>query len=374
MTDAATTDPGEDRFRVALRERLEVDRLQTVTPPVGAVLARARRRGRTRAAGAVLAVAAVAGGVSLVGSPSRPAQPAGGLVAEVLLAEGADELGAWRLLGRAAERCLLLVRDTSEGGACGLADPPRLQETSVRAVGSGESAQTLIAGLVPDGAERVVVDPSSGELVPAQVRRGGGLRWFVLRLDGVTGVDALTALAGDGAEVDRLEMPLPPPSAPGTDAPEGVPSAPPPGPPPPPPPAPSSAPGVRAPAALRLTATDEFGRVTAVREGPEGLEVDVDRVDWLSGQEAVDIAAGRGEEPGGDYHLVDDSPRTRTYGLSDEVAVWGSLGFGVEPSMPERVTLDRWRTFLKTAVGRQTLFHLEVEDGVVLGIEEQYRP
>lgn len=351
------TDRLDDSLSRALRDRLEADRRATATPPVGLVLARARHRTTSRVAAAALAIAVVVGGAALALPADAPAPDgldvAGGDQGPVLLAEGTDGRGAWQLLGRASDRCLLLVRAGAEGGSCGLADPPRLEETSVQSVGRGASAETLVAGLVPDGADVVAVDPTVGEARAAVSYEDAGLRWFVARLPGVTGLDGVVALR-DGQEVARTSTPLPPPPEPRTPA--------------------SAAPGLRAPVALRLTATDEFGRVTALREGPEGLEVDVDRVDWLSGQEAVDAAAARGEEPGGDYYLVDDSTRTRTYGLTNEAVVWGSIGFGAEPSAPERVTLDRWQAFLQTEAGGQALFHLDLKDGVVLGIEEQYQP
>ena len=137
---------------------------------------------------------------------------------------------------------------------------------------------------------------------------------------------------------------------------------------------PSAADGeVKAPRPGKIAQTDEFGEVTAVRDVDGTLQVDVDRVDMLGGAEAQAAAAAAGDEINNDYYVVNDNPRVRTYRLSAEVVVWGDIGFG-HPGNPQRVTADEWRRFVATQQGRQTLFHFDLEDGAVVGIEEQYRP
>ena len=75
-----------------------------------------------------------------------------------------------------------------------------------------------------------------------------------------------------------------------------------------------------------------------------------------------------------DYYLVDDHPTLRRYRISHQAVVWGSLGLG-RTVEPQQVPLEHLLTFLRTDPDRSsTLFHLEVEDGVVVGVEEQYRP
>ncbi|MCW2607817.1 MAG: hypothetical protein JWO60_2510, partial [Frankiales bacterium] len=324
-----------------------------------------------------LATAALVGGGVLVTDLVRPVPRSAPLATgsgEVLLASGTETDGPWRLLGRAEGRCLTLVRTTSEGGACDLADPPRLEETSVLSVDERADAVTLVAGLAPEGAVRIVVDPTVGDPQPAELREGAGLTWFVLRLDTVTGVDAITTTDASGAEVARLTTPLPPPPPPLPDTsssplPESLPSEEPPATSEPSP----SASAVHAPPAVRLAETDEFGRVTAVREADGGLEVDVDRVDMLDGQAAAEAAAAHGDPLDTDYYLVDDNPTTRTYRVPAGAVVWGSIGLSRQVE-PVRVSQQRWREFVQTDLGRRTLFHLDVEDGAVVGIEEQYLP
>jgi hypothetical protein len=138
-----------------------------------------------------------------------------------------------------------------------------------------------------------------------------------------------------------------------------------------PPPAPSPG-AVQAPPASRLHSTDDFGLAT-VHSAKGTVVVDVDRVDMLGGA-AAELAAGRhGDQVVGDYYLVNDSPRVRRYAVSPDAVVWGSITLSrtVEPT---RSTLAAWYRFLGTDLAKQTLFHFEIDHGVVVGIEEQYRP
>lgn len=121
----------------------------------------------------------------------------------------------------------------------------------------------------------------------------------------------------------------------------------------------------------RIAETDEFGYV--VRATTDPVEVDVDRVDMLSGAEAEAAAAAHGDEVSNDYYLVNDSPRLRRYRVSPDTVVWGSIGLTGTPDH-SRVSLGRWVDFVRTQPGRQTLFHFDLEAGQVVAIEEQYRP
>ena len=129
---------------------------------------------------------------------------------------------------------------------------------------------------------------------------------------------------------------------------------------------------IKAPPPSKISETDEFGLLTVVsRDRP--LEVDVDRVDMLGGAEADAAARARGQEVSNDYFLVNDNPKLRRYEFSDQVIVWGSIG--LTGAVDHRqVSVEKLVTFLLTPRGRSTLFHLDVERGVVVAIEEQYRP
>lgn len=133
--------------------------------------------------------------------------------------------------------------------------------------------------------------------------------------------------------------------------------------------------GIKAPPAVELSRTDEFGTLRLVARRPDGSStISVDRVDLLSGAEAQAAARARHQDSAVDDFLVDDDPARRTYEVSPSVRVWGSIALSghVEPTASD---LDALYRFLATDQGgRPTLFHLEIDDGRVTGIEEQYRP
>ena len=142
--------------------------------------------------------------------------------------------------------------------------------------------------------------------------------------------------------------------------------------------------GIKAPAAQRLNRTDEFGAVTGTTRSADGtLQVQVNRVDWLSGDEARAAAAADGTDAG-DYYVVDDNLRTRTYDISPSARVYGSIQLTGVPEL-SALTFADWTRFLsngsRAMAGpnvaeqvRGTYFHFHVQDGLVVGIEEQYRP
>lgn len=131
---------------------------------------------------------------------------------------------------------------------------------------------------------------------------------------------------------------------------------------------------LEAPAPIRLSSTDEFGLVTTAARTSSGIEISVDRVQMLAGEKARREAEKRGEDFSNDYFLVNDNPQVREYQVSADTCVWGNIGFGYEPGDPQPVAVDDFFEFVRTDRARHTLFHFQVKDGLVVGIEEQYRP
>jgi hypothetical protein len=131
---------------------------------------------------------------------------------------------------------------------------------------------------------------------------------------------------------------------------------------------------VKAPPPEQISRTDEFGRLTLASEGSSIL-IDADRVDMLGGTAAEEAAAARGDEVSNDYYLVNDNPQLRRYRLSPQAVVWGSIGL-TRTVEHQRVNVQDLLRYLRsdTEQNRSTLFHLQVEDGWVVGVEEQYRP
>ena len=132
--------------------------------------------------------------------------------------------------------------------------------------------------------------------------------------------------------------------------------------------------GIKAPPPTELTHTDEFGVVKAVRRTGDGLEVDVDRVDMLGGAEAAAAAAAAGTVVSNDYFLRNDNQTVRTYNVSSAAVVWGNIAMLHKEPGAQQTTLARWQDFVGTSAAMDTLFHFEISDGLVVGIEEQYRP
>lgn len=133
--------------------------------------------------------------------------------------------------------------------------------------------------------------------------------------------------------------------------------------------------GVHAPPAARLDRTDEFGNIVQVVTGPTGSVLIVDRVDMLVGAEAEKAARARGADFSNDYFLVNDNPTLRRYRLSASPHVWGSLLLAKTVDV-QAVPLATLLSALKghDAQRQATLFHLQVDDGAISGVEEQYRP
>jgi hypothetical protein len=132
--------------------------------------------------------------------------------------------------------------------------------------------------------------------------------------------------------------------------------------------------GIKAPPPTELMRTDEFGLVKALRRTGDGLEVDVDRVDMLGGAEAAAAAAAAGTDVSNDYFLRNDNQTLRTYKISPAAVVWGNITMLQKEPGAQRTTLARWLDFVGSPAAKDTLFHFEISDGLIVGIEEQYRP
>jgi hypothetical protein len=137
---------------------------------------------------------------------------------------------------------------------------------------------------------------------------------------------------------------------------------------------PSSGAGLRTGRAARIGRTDEFGIAARLTEiGPKTF-VDIDRVDWLTGADAERAAAEHGDSVDSEYYLVNDSAELRRYVVSPDADVFGSIMLTGKPEH-SRVPLSAWTAFVRDdSRAKDTLFHLHVENGQVVQIEEQYRP
>ncbi len=186
----------------------------------------------------LLGVAVVAGLAVLTVVFTRPRIDLERVGIRETLAHGEGQRGPWKVTGSWTpwQSCILVTEVTAEGGACGLARPGTLNESTSFLVDDQGDPLTIVAGPVPPDTARIVVTVTDGETFDALIQRAGFDRFFVVELPGRRSVAGITALDGDGDIVGRLEHgPKPPPGSP-TD---GLPGRPPPParlPPPPPPP------------------------------------------------------------------------------------------------------------------------------------------
>ena len=132
------------------------------------------------------------------------------------LASGDGRDGAWRLVASwmpPQNYCLRLVRDSGEGGACGYAMPPTLNEVTSWRVTRGEEIFTLAGGPVVDEAARVEIQPSDGASVEAELRKVVGVTFYLAEFPGVQGLKSVVAYDEQGEVVDRFTHGVyPPPS------------------------------------------------------------------------------------------------------------------------------------------------------------------
>jgi hypothetical protein len=120
-----------------------------------------------------------------------------------------------------------------------------------------------------------------------------------------------------------------------------------------------------------------FGFITKIR--PSALEIRFDLAYFLTGDEANEAAAERGDEipVPNDYYIVNDNPKLRTLRLSPDVRILVLDGFGPETKQGE---LDDFvegfeeDSFEGEYHGSAGLYWVVVRDGVVTKIEEQYTP
>ncbi|MDP8929026.1 MAG: hypothetical protein M3O70_10755 [Actinomycetota bacterium] len=133
------------------------------------------------------------------------------------LARGEGERGPWTVTASWTpwQSCIIRREPNGEGGACGLARPGTLNESTSFLVDDHGEPLTVVAGPVPPETARVEVAVIDGETFHALIQRAGFDRFFVVELPGRRSVADITALDSEGDIVGRLEHgPKPPPGRP----------------------------------------------------------------------------------------------------------------------------------------------------------------
>ncbi len=111
---------------------------------------------------------------------------------------------------------------------------------------------------------------------------------------------------------------------------------------------------------------------------PPTATMKFDLAEFLTGEEAAQAAAEHGDEspPPNDYYIVNDNPKLRTMPLAPGVTIraidWTNCCELTD------VPYTDWAASLKTPTdalhGTATQYWIEVADGVIVAIEEQYLP
>jgi len=109
--------------------------------------------------------------------------------------------------------------------------------------------------------------------------------------------------------------------------------------------------------------------------------ITVDYADFLTGDEAADAAAAAGEEspPPNDFFIRNVNPMLRTFPVESGISVTlRSSSSGIDAD-GYTVPLGQWQDFFIGMTGdmevvRVVPYWIEIEDGVVVSVEEQYLP
>lgn len=123
----------------------------------------------------------------------------------------------------------------------------------------------------------------------------------------------------------------------------------------------------------------QIGFLTAVRVTDDTARLTIDRVLWLTGEEAR--RANHGVEPENGYVIVNQNRRLRTYPLDANAQLLGGdqLGSDGDGSQVEEITTPQLVERATAAIARGTpplvnLWHEDSEDTTVVRLVEQYRP
>jgi hypothetical protein len=123
----------------------------------------------------------------------------------------------------------------------------------------------------------------------------------------------------------------------------------------------------------------QMGFLTAVRVTDDTVRLTIDRVLWLTGEEAR--RANHGVEPENGYVIVNQNRRLRTYRLDANAQLLGGdqLGSDGDGSQVEEITTPQLVERATAAIARGTpplvnLWHEDSEDTTVVRLVEQYRP
>jgi hypothetical protein len=276
--------------------------------------------------------------------------------ASAVLAFGTAGGEIWELVAERQSDGLGLTLNGETGGAGGGGfDPASTELYLLESVfGTGEDAQRVVFGAVPVGTVQVNV-------------RDGDAEGVYEVLDVPDSIDAeLDAFVFTTYPEARLEIRALDASgevvAAGSVGPARDPSV-----------APT-------PAFLAIEDGRTFGFVRSI-DVANGV-IEVDAAEWLTGEEAVRVAAERGDEVNNDYYIVNDDGTPFELALAPDVELWlvdwldccSGLIEGDLSILEEAVGEGHDVMEMDRVYRADGSWWFTVRDGVVVRIEEQYRP
>jgi hypothetical protein len=138
------------------------------------------------------------------------------------------------------------------------------------------------------------------------------------------------------------------------------------------------------PPAVRET-SEHFGFIRSVDTASDPVVIEFDEAEWLTGEAAQEAAQEDGAiAPGdpvpNDYYIRNPDQSTRPYELAPDAEVTATRCLLCRDGKPGNLTdflrsfSKRGQTYADAYRGSDSQYWLTIEEQVVVGIDEQYRP
>lgn len=122
------------------------------------------------------------------------------------------------------------------------------------------------------------------------------------------------------------------------------------------------------------------GRVKAVVSDAGGTRLTIDYIQFLTGAEAADAAAARGDEspPPNDYYIINDNPKLREFPIRPDIDVFVVTDAdGSANPAGSTMSLDQWVAAMNgpnALAFTSQIYYVTVVNGTITSIEAQYVP
>jgi hypothetical protein len=120
--------------------------------------------------------------------------------------------------------------------------------------------------------------------------------------------------------------------------------------------------------------------ITAVDTSGSAVRLEVDYIQFLTGDEAVDAATAHGDEspPPNDYYILNDNPTLREFPVQNGISVVTVVNDdGTSDPAGHTLTLDQWVdriTGPNASAFRSSFYWITVSEATITTIEQQYLP